>query len=72
MTKVFRQKDEEFQALLRDIRYVSPIHHANEQGKVSQRSRTLLQRLERNELNTGKIVPTKCCCSVRFTLGCSR
>lgn len=50
MTKVFRQKDEEFQALLRDIRYVSPIHHANAQGKVSQRSRTLLQRLERNEL----------------------
>ena len=72
MTKVFRQKDEEFQALLRDIRFVGPIHHANAQGKVSQRSRTLLQRLERNELNTGKIVPTKCYCSVRFTLGCSR
>ena len=72
MTKVFRQKDEEFQALLRYIRYVSATRYGNAQGKVSQRSRALLQRLERNELNTGKIVPTKCCCSARFTLGCSR
>lgn len=71
MTKVFRQKDEEFQALLRDIRYVTPICYANAQGKVSQRSRALLQKLERNELNTGKIVPTKYCCFVHFTLGCS-
>ena len=72
MTKVFRQKDEEFQALLRDIRYVSPTRYANAQGKVSQRSRALLQKLERNELNTGKIVPTKWYCFFHFTLDCSR
>lgn len=70
MTKVFRQKDEEFQALLRDIRYVSQVGCMNAKGRVSQKSRLLLQRLERNELNTGKIVPTKSIFSLHSTVGC--